>query len=108
MIKEKLQRLSKTELVNRAKKKGIAGYRSLKKEELIDVLAARAVKKAKIAEKHKKTAKAAKKSPPRARPQLSAAHTNGTGASAEEQIESSKYDVGVPTRDLSAKIPKDL
>lgn len=108
MIKEKLQRLSKTELVNRAKRKGIAGYRSLKKEELIDALAALAVKKAKIAKKTKKITRPAKKSPPRSRPQLAAAHNNGTGASAEEQIERSKYDVGVPTRDLSDKIPKDL
>jgi len=31
-----------------------------------------------------------------------------TSTTAEEQVERSKYDVGVPTRDLSAKIPKDL
>src|ERR1700681_4314175 len=42
------------------------------------------------------------------RPQLAAArNTNGT-ASAEEQVERSKYDVGVPTKDLSVKVPKDL
>src|SRR5882757_4486452 len=108
MIKEKLQRLSKTELANRAKRQGIAGYRSLKKEELIDALAALAAKKAKTAIKTKKITQPAKKSPPRSRPQLAAAHNNGTGASAEEQIEKSKYDVGVPTRDLADKIPKDL
>src|SRR6184192_3894730 len=28
--------------------------------------------------------------------------------SGEELVERSKYDVGVPTRDLSAKVPKDL
>ena len=32
---------------------------------------------------------------------------NGS-ASAEEQIERSKFDVGVPTKDLSVKVPKDL
>ena len=108
MTKEQLQRLSKTELVNRAKRKGIAGYRTLRKEELIHALAVLAVKEAKNAKKTKKTAKPTKKSPPRPRPQLSAAHTNGTGASADEQIERSKYDVGVPTRDLADKIPRDL
>jgi len=44
----------------------------------------------------------------RTRPQLAAArNTNGNG-SGEEMVERSKYDVGVPTKDLSAKIPKDL
>jgi hypothetical protein len=44
----------------------------------------------------------------RSRHQLSAAHkTNGT-ITAEEQVERSKYDVGVATKDLSAKVPKDL
>ncbi len=45
---------------------------------------------------------------PRSRPQLAAAHNSANGTSAEELIERSKYDVGVPTRDLSAKVPKDL
>ena len=27
---------------------------------------------------------------------------------AEEQVERSKFDVGVPTKDLSAKVPRDL
>jgi hypothetical protein len=37
-----------------------------------------------------------------------AAARNTNGTSTEEQIERSKYDVGVPTKDLSAKVPKDL
>jgi hypothetical protein len=42
-----------------------------------------------------------------ARPQRGAARdTNGT--SNEEVVERSKFDVGVPTKDLSAKVPKDL
>ena len=40
------------------------------------------------------------------RPQLGAART--TNHSSEEAIERSKYDVGVPTKDLSAKVPKEL
>jgi uncharacterized protein len=42
----------------------------------------------------------------KARPQLAAART--TNHSSEEAIERSKYDVGVPTKDLSAKVPKEL
>ena len=40
-------------------------------------------------------------SPPRSRPPPATPPR-------EEQVESSKYDVGVPTKDLSAKVPKDL
>src|SRR5438093_452924 len=44
----------------------------------------------------------------RPQPQRGAArNTNGT-TSAEEQVERSKFDVGMPTKDLSAKVPKDL
>jgi hypothetical protein len=38
----------------------------------------------------------------------SGADRNTSSPSAEEQIERSKYDVGVPTRDLSAKVPRNL
>src|SRR4051794_14778925 len=40
--------------------------------------------------------------------QTAAARNTSGQVSPEEQIESSKYDTGVPTRDLSAKIPRDL
>src|SRR5207244_8344142 len=46
-----------------------------------------------------------------ARPQRAAARDTSSGSggiSAEEQVERSKYDVGVPTKDLSAKLPKTL
>src|SRR3954469_15301224 len=98
MTKDNWQRLNKKELAERARKKGIAGYRSLSKDELIAALVG--LKPA--------AQKSRKKSQPRVRPQLAAAHNTSTASSAEEQIERSKYDIGVPTRDLSAKIPKDL
>src|SRR5439155_8534896 len=45
----------------------------------------------------------------RTRPQRTDAHSTRNGSlSAEEQVERSKYDVGVPTKDLSAKVPRDL
>jgi hypothetical protein len=40
--------------------------------------------------------------------QVAAARNTSGTASAEESVERSKYDVGVPTHDLSAKAPKDL
>jgi hypothetical protein len=44
-----------------------------------------------------------------ARPQpQQAAARNTSAVSAEEQVERSKYDTGVPTKDLSAKVPKHL
>ncbi len=43
---------------------------------------------------------------PKPKPQKAAARD--TTSTAEEQVELSKYDVGVPTRDLSAKMPKNL
>jgi hypothetical protein len=101
MTTEKWQRLSKKELAAIARRKGIAGYRSLRKEELIAALSDLARAARGITKKRKKTA-------PRSRPHLAAAHNNSAGSSIEEQIERSKYDVGVPTRDLSAKVPKDL
>jgi hypothetical protein len=42
------------------------------------------------------------------RPPLQTAAARNTSVSSEEIIESAKFDVGVPTKDLSAKVPKDL
>jgi hypothetical protein len=112
MSKEKLQARSKQELADLARRKGIAGWHGMRKEELIRALLAlrgssprasvrRAADKAKLL-------KMKKKPTARTRPQTAAArNTNGT-SSQEEQIERSKYDVGVPTKDLSAKVSKDL
>jgi hypothetical protein len=48
-----------------------------------------------------------KKKSVKLRPQLAAAR-NTDGYSGEEAVERSKFDVGVPTKDLSAKVPKEL
>jgi hypothetical protein len=45
----------------------------------------------------------------RPRPQMAVARNTSTnGSSGEEMVERSKFDVGVPTKDLSAKVPRDL
>jgi len=119
MTKERLQARSKDELADLARKKGIAGWHGMRKEDLIVALVKHAKSQAKKVADTPKAKKAsakkrpvlvsAKKSKPaRARPQLAAARETENGVSAEEQVERAKFDVGIPTKDLSAKIPKDL
>jgi hypothetical protein len=111
MMKDKWQRLTKQELAELARKRGIAGYRTLRKEELIDALVAWArarMKSKKIAKPAAQSGARRKTNRHRSRQQVAAAHVRADGTSAEEQIERSKYDVGIPTRDLSVKVPKDL
>lgn len=104
MSKEKWESLSRTELQELAQKKGIPGVARLTKEKLVAALAQHAKARAKVKEK----IPGKSKTRPTARPQRHAAHLGNQYASAEEQIERSKYDVGVPTKDLSAKVPREL
>ncbi len=97
MSKDQLQALSKKDLADLAKKKGLLGVGAMKKDELVAGLLA-------VAQK----AKRQKDRKSRARPQLAAARTTNGTVSPEEQIERSKYDVGVPTKDLSVKVPREL
>ncbi len=125
MTRDKLQGLAKTTLVELARKKGIAGWHGMRKEELVAALAAAAApastrKKAKV---KARTARPAARSPARAtarvpvqptarsarpRPQVAASRNTSSTQSGEELVERSKFDVGIPTRDLSAKVPRDL
>lgn len=94
MIRNQLEICSKKELVEMARKKGITGWHAMRKDELIEALL-------------KKSAGIRKK---QHRPCVQAAAARNTSASpsGEETVERSKYDVGVPTKDLSAKAPKEL
>ncbi len=97
MTKDKLQGRTKKELADMARKQGISGWHGMRKEELIAALNKAATKTGK---------KRTKLNP---KPQAAAAARNSNGSSSlEEQVERSKYDVGVPTKDLSAKVPRDL
>lgn len=89
MTRDTLQARTKKELANLARKKGVAGWHSMCKEELVDALAPVRGK--------------SKKKPPRSRPQTAAARNT-----TEMEVESSKYNVGIPTKDLSSKVPKEL
>jgi hypothetical protein len=92
MSSDKLQARTKKELTELARKKGIAGWHGMRKQELVDALA-------NLVSRGKRAV---------ALPHPQRAAARDTSSSAEEEVERSKYDVGVPTRDLSAKIPKDL
>lgn len=130
MTRDQLQACTKKDLMEMARKRRLKGYDDMSKEELVKALAGSAQqrskpkkvetrrkaikvakKKLQIVSKPKKLVAAAKSSksmPARFHAQKAAArNTNGVG-SAEDQVERSKYDVGVPTKDLSAKVPKDL
>jgi hypothetical protein len=99
MTKEKLKACTRKVLAELAHTQGIAGWRTMSKDELVQALSPPPRKPARPERASKR---------PRPRPQTAAARDTSTSASAEEQVERSKYEVGVPTKDLSAKVPKDL
>jgi hypothetical protein len=98
MTDKQLQGYSKKVLAEMARKRGIAGWHGMRKEDLVAALAG----------PHRRPQGKPAHPAPRTRTQPAAARNTSSGASAEEEVERSKYDVGVPTRDLSAKVPKDL
>lgn len=96
MTRAELQALTKPQLLDLARRHDVAGVRSLRKDDLVI-----AIQKA-LRRLQRKTRKILA-------PVQKAAARNTTGSpSSEERIESSKYDVGVPTRDLSDRVPRDL
>ncbi|MCI0465012.1 MAG: DUF4912 domain-containing protein [Gemmataceae bacterium] len=126
MTSDKLQELPKKNLAEMARKKGIAGWHGMRKEELVAALAALSSQTSKpraraaastnghkprkqktTSQKVKTTSKVSTKTV-RPRPQVAAARNTSGTLSGEELVERSKFDVGVPTRDLSAKVPRDL
>jgi hypothetical protein len=107
MRQHRLESYTKKQLADMARAKGIRGSNTMTKEELIKALT-RLTKgsNGKATRTHRAPAKTATAKAPRKR---AAARTiEEGGISAEEQVERSKYDVGVPTRDLSKKLPRDL
>ncbi|MCS6850420.1 MAG: DUF4912 domain-containing protein [Gemmataceae bacterium] len=92
MTTDELRACTKKVLAEMARDQNIPGWHGMRKEELIAAL----------------SGKPGKKKGPRPKPQTGAARNTGNGTSVEEQVERSKFDVGVPTKDLSAKLPKHL
>jgi hypothetical protein len=107
MTQDKLLACTKKRLTELARSAGVAGWHGMTKDQLVQALAAKSPKSRPAAKKRRLARKPAAVAKARPRIQAAAAR-NTSGASAEEQVENSKYDVGVPTRDLSARAPKDL
>ncbi len=118
MTREQLQASSKKALTELARQQNIAGWHGMRKEELVSALQHKARlqgrKERRAARRSTQPSpsrplvvgKSPLKSASRAPVQTAAARNTSGGP--EEQVESSKYDVGVPTRDLSSRVPKDL
>lgn len=103
MTRDQLHLLTKKQLADMARQRGIPGWHGLRKEDLV-----LAIQKHERKVSRRKSSLAKPASTPRRKlvaPVQKAAARNTSG---EEQVESSKYDVGVPTRELSARAPKDL
>jgi hypothetical protein len=92
MKKERLKVRRKKPSVKAALKKGLNGFKKRDKNHAAALGTGGPVK-----------ARSAKPQPQRA-----AARNTSGNPSAEEQVESSKFDVGVPTKDLSANFPRTL
>jgi hypothetical protein len=113
MTRDQLQACTKKTLCDLARKQGIAGWHDMTKEELVSALAKRSRSSASTIHNSNGNGRHVRPAAGRRRriaapPQAAAARDTSSAASGEEQVESSKYNVGVPTRDLSAKVPKDL
>src|SRR5690242_19675250 len=106
MTREQLQACTKKELETLARKKGISGWHEMRKDQLIRALA-RLNGRATNGRMHAKSPNGRLKlKTARPRPQASAARDTSS-STAEEQVERAKFDTGVPTKDLSARVPKD-
>jgi hypothetical protein len=112
MTRHQLQACTKKTLRDLARKQGIPGWHSMSKEELVSALAKPS--RSSASSNHETNGSRRPLRPPARRgrtaapPQAAAARDTSNASSGEEQVESSKFNVGIPTRDLSAKVPKDL
>jgi hypothetical protein len=102
MSKENLGSRSRKDLADMARKRRISGWQAMSKEELVSALSVFARR----AGRNRPGSPAGKR--PRVRTQAAAARNTSGATSVEEQVERSKYETGVPTKDLSARVPKDL
>lgn len=120
MTRDQLLVCTKKELIDLARARGLAGWHGMNKERLVKALAApagrgrraispRSTVKVEISHgKATRNGKHATNGKARPKVQAGAARNTGGTSSPEQEIESSKFYVGVPTKDLSAKAPRDL
>jgi len=112
MTKKQLQELTRKELAQLARDEGVPGWHTMRKDELIDALTSLPKKRQRSdgsTPRAERTKSQPQPKPERARLQSAAARNTSSAPTAEEQVESAKYDVGVPSgRDQTAKIPREL
>ncbi len=99
MTRDQLQACTKQKLIELARRHHVVGWHGMRKDDLVKVLARKLGDAAKGAARPRSA---------RSDHPVQAAAARNTSTTPEEDVEASKYDVGVPTRDLSAKVPKDL
>jgi hypothetical protein len=104
MTRQQLHSCTKKQLTDMARQQGIAGWHGMSKDDLIKALEARRRKSGKKPLRSGKPARHKTNGRPSAPVQRAAARNT----SPEEKVESSKFDVGTPTRDLSSRVPKEL
>jgi hypothetical protein len=116
MTREQFQTWTKTKLIELARKQGVAGWHGMRKDELIEALTV-SPKKDKVGPKATAAKVFANGAPvppvapaeARPRPQRAAARDTSAGQlTPEEAIERGKLEAGPPTKDLSAKVPRNL
>jgi hypothetical protein len=100
MKRDQLQACTKKDLLDLARQHDIAGCAGMRKDELVEAL----LHEERKAQRRARAARGRVAAPV----QAAAARDTSDAPSPEEQVENAKYDVGVPTRDLSAKVPRDL
>ncbi len=115
MTRDQLQASNKKILIDLARQQGIPGWHGMTKDELVEALlkrssstASRKPSASKAASPRQRSRKPASRNRIVAPLQAAAARDTSATPSAETQVEDSKFDVGVPSKDLSAKVPKDL
>ena len=105
MTSEQLQAYTRKELAEMARDQGVPGWHGMKKDELISALVANPD------DSHRCSPSSSRNSTPthlKIPVQTAVARNTSGTPSPEEQVGTSKYEVGTPTRDLSSKAPRDL
>jgi hypothetical protein len=125
MTRDQLQALSRKELADIARKRGIDGWHGMRKEELVDALApAKSAAGAKVVKrptpvkpavamsKHGKngtvTAKVHGTNGTAHRPPIQKASTRDSAPTTAAADDRARIETGVPTKDLSEKVPNSL
>ncbi len=107
MTLDPLHACTKKQLLEMARDRGISGGHRMSKDELVAALLQSAghTPRGKLTRPPSVSRLGRRQTAPL---QTAAARDTSSTASGEELVETSKYNVGIPTKDLSAKIPKDL